>query len=462
MMALLLGTGLFLTLRLRFLPLTRLGYALKLAFFSRSDKNEPGDVSRFQALMTSLAATVGTGNIVGVATAVAAGGPGSIFWMWAAALLGMATKYSEALLAVKYRAPGSDGQMAGGPMYYIERGLGVRPLAVCSAFFTMMAGLGIGSMVQSNAVAASLQSGFRIPPWQTGLILMALTGVVVTRGIRGVARVASLLAPFMALLYVAAGVVIILLNWTLAPAAMLSIVGAAFNGPGETAAGLGGAALGEAVRCGLSRGIFSNEAGLGSSPIADAAAKTDHPGRQALVSMTGTFADTLVICTVTGLVLIIARLKGLIGFHEAPGALLTKAAFNAALPGGAGGWIVSLCMVLFGYSTVLSWVYYGEKSAAYLFGNGRVRAYRWIYVLFLGVGAMAATDMVWVLSDIFNGLMAIPNLIALILLNKMIVQESDDFTRNIYCIEQFGRKREGGIFAVPKGAARKYRSRDHK
>jgi AGCS family alanine or glycine:cation symporter len=317
-------------------------------------------------------------------------------------------------------------------MYYIERGLGIKPLAACSAFFTMMARFGIGSMVQSNSVAASLESGFRIPLWQTGLVLTVLTGLVVTRGIRGIARAATLLTPLMAFLYIAAGVAVILLNLPLVPTARARIVGSAFSGPEGAAAGLGGAAMGEAARYGLSRGIFSNEAGLGSSPIADAAAKTDHPGRQALISMTGAFVDTLVICTVTGLVLTIARLKGMIGFGEAAGALLTRAAFGACLPGEAGGWIVSVCMILFGYSTVLSWIYYGEQSVAYLFGSGWVRGYRWVYVLFLGVGAVAGLNVVWMVSDIFNGLMAIPNLAALILLNKIIVQESNDYTRNNY------------------------------
>ncbi|MDR1204975.1 MAG: sodium:alanine symporter family protein, partial [Peptococcaceae bacterium] len=426
MLALLLGTGLFLTLRLRFMPLTHLGYALKLAYIPRPDADDPGDVSQFQALMTSLAATIGTGNIVGVATAVALGGPGSIFWMWIAALAGMATKYAEAALAVRYRIVGPDGQMAGGPMYYIERGLGIKPLAVCSAFFTIMASFGIGSMVQSNSAALSLELSFQIPPWQTGLVLMALTGVVVMKGIRGIARAAAFLVPFMAILYVAASVTVVALNMASVPGALMSIVVSAFSGPEKAAAGFGGIALNEAMRYGLSRGIFSNEAGLGSSPIADAAARTDHPGRQALISMTGTFVDTLVICTMTGLVLTIARMKGIIGFTEASGVLLAKAAFSVCLPGGRGGWIVPFCMVLFGYSTVLSWIYYGEKSVAYLFGDRWINGYRAVYVLFLGVGAVVELDLVWMLSDIFNGFMAIPNLIALILLNKAVTRESDD------------------------------------
>jgi AGCS family alanine or glycine:cation symporter len=404
-----------------------LKYALKQAFGIRGHSGQ-GDVSPFQALMTALAATIGTGNIAGVATAVSLGGPGALFWMWVTAVLGMATKYAEAILAVKYRVVDAEGRMAGGPMYYIEKGLGLKPLAVAFAAFAVMASFGIGSMVQGNTVAISMRDSFHIPIWCTGLALMGLTGMVILRGVRGVMRAAAVLAPLMAVLYIAAGLIVIILNIEALPGALLSIFRSAFSGPGKLAAGAGGAAM----RYGIARGIFSNEAGLGSSPIAAAAAKTDHPGRQALIFMTGTFIDTLVICSVTGLVLILT------GVHEAPhlrqvtGVLLTGAAFDAGLPGDAGGWIVAVSMILFGYSTVLGWVYYGERSVAYLLGNRAVRGYRFLFLLFLGMGALIKLDIVWARSDVFNGLMAIPNLVGVILLNKIIVQESTDYTKNIY------------------------------
>lgn len=419
---LIVGTGVFLTFRLGFLQIFNLPYALKLVFFPSKDKKqdkEKGDISHFQSLMTALAATIGTGNIAGVASAILLGGVGAIFWMWVAAFFGMATKYAEAILAVKYRVQNKDGQFSGGPMYYIEKGLGWKWLAVLFALFGFLASFGIGNMTQSNTVAASLESSFNVAPWITGLILTILAGLVILGGIKRIGRVASIIVPFMAVVYLLGGLIIIFMNITLVPEAISTIVTAAF-----TNESIAGGILGTAIRYGVARGVFSNEAGLGSAPIAAAAAKTDYPGRQALVSMTGTFLDTIVICSITGLVIVISGLYS--GMESDRSGILTGEAFNAMLPG-VGGYIVTFGIIFFAFTTVLGWSYYGEKCFGYLFGDHNARYYKIVYVLFVFVGAVSQLDLIWGIADIFNALMAIPNLIALLFLSGVIVSETRKF-----------------------------------
>lgn len=421
LLILLVGTGIYLTLRLGFIQITQLPYALKLAFSRQQDKSSEGDVSHFQALMTALSATVGTGNIAGVATAVVLGGPGAVFWMWFAALFGMATKYGEAILAVKYRITNEFGQKSGGPMYYIERGLGWKWLAVLFAVFgTVAAIFGIGNMTQSNSVAEALNKSLGINPWLTGFVLAVLTGLVILGGIKSIARVTSVLVPFMTVFYILGGLIIVLMNISLVPEAFSLIFREAF-----TAESVGGGVLGTAVRFGIARGLFSNESGLGSAPIAAAAAKTDHSGRQALVSMTGTFIDTFVVCTFTGLALVMSGIY--IGADpNADSASLTVQAFDGFLPV-FGNIVVTGGLILFAYSTVLGWSYYGEKCFTYLFSDRSVYVYRAIFVLFTFIGAGLSVDLIWGIADIFNGLMAFPNLIALLLLSGVIVEETKKF-----------------------------------
>ena len=362
MLVLLVGTGLFLTIRLGFYSWYALPYALKMAFSKNQDTESPGDVSHFQALMTALAATIGTGNIAGVATAVALGGPGAVFWMWITALVGLATKYGEAILAVKYRETDERGEMAGGPMYYISRGLGWKWLGALFAVLGALAGFGIGNMVQSNSVAEAMQATFSVPNWITGVVLAVFTAMVILGGIKSIGKVTGYMVPIMAVFYVAGGLIIILTNLSALPAAIGLIVKSAFSGQ-AAAGGFAGSTMLMAMRYGVARGVFSNEAGLGSAPIAAAAARTDHPGRQALVSMSGTFLDTIVVCSITGLVLAVTNVWS----SGQTGAALTTFAFETGLPG-IGRYIVAVGIVLFAYSTVLGWAYYGEKCAEYLFG----------------------------------------------------------------------------------------------
>lgn len=414
---LIVGTGLFLSIRLGFMQFSNLPYALKLAFSKNQDKKSEGDISHFQSLMTALAATIGTGNIAGVATAVVLGGPGAVFWMWITALVGMATKYAEAILAVKYRTVGKNGQMAGGPMYYIERGLGWKWLAILFAFFGAIAAFGIGSSVQSNSVAAAVESSFGINPWITGIVLTIGTGLVLIGGIKSIGKVTSFFVPFMAIFYVLGGLVIILINISELPAAIGLIFSDAFTGQA-----VAGGAIGAVIRYGVARGVFSNEAGMGSAPIAAAAAKTDYPGRQALISMTGTFLDTVVVCSITGITLVMG---GLYTGGETGAALTTKT-FDLLLPG-VGGWVVTLGLIFFAYSTVLGWAYYGEKCFEYLFGTRSIFVYRVIYTTTVLLGAGASLGLVWTISDIFNALMAIPNLIGLLFLSGVVVAETKIF-----------------------------------
>ena len=373
--------------------------------------------------MTALSATIGTGNIAGVATAMVAGGPGAVFWMWVTALVGMATKYAESLLAVKYRTTNDKGEMSGGPMYFIELGLGRnwKWLAIAFALFGTLASFGIGSSVQANTVADTIYANFGIDKWQVGVALTLFTAVVVLGGIKSIAQASSVIVPIMAVVYVVGGIVIILQHIDLVGQAFALIISEAF-----TAQSVGGAVLGTAVRYGVARGLFSNEAGLGSAPIAAAAAKTDHPARQALVSMTGTFLDTIVVCSITGLVLAIGYIHAGDTFGDLKGAALTTLYFNNLMPN-VGGFIVSFGIVFFAYSTILGWCYYGEKCAAYLFGDKFVVFYRIIYTATVMLGTVLTLDIVWTFADIFNGLMALPNLIALLLLSKVVVSETRDF-----------------------------------
>ena len=428
MLVFLVGTGVFLTIVLRGLQFSMLGYALKQAFRPHPKKEDgsdhEGDVSHFGALMTALSATIGTGNIAGVATAVVMGGPGAVFWMWMTAVFGMATKYGEGVLAVKYRKVNERGEMSGGPMYYIEYGLGAKWkwLAFAFALFGTIASFGIGSSVQSNSVAQSIQSSFGIEPWISGVALTAFTAIVILGGIKSIAKVSSVIVPFMALFYVIGGLVIIAMNTHLLLPALNLIFSDAFTGQA-----VAGGALGSVIRYGVARGVFSNEAGMGSAPIAAAAAKTDHPVRQALVSMTGTFLDTIIVCSITGVVLVMGLMgTGEFVKPEITGAALTTQTFNNMLPG-PGGWIVTIGLIFFAYSTILGWCYYGEKCATYVFGDKFVPLYRVIYVATVMMGTVASLDLVWAAADTFNGLMSIPNLIALVLLSGVIVKETKDF-----------------------------------
>ena len=430
MLVLLVGTGIWLTLILRGLQFGMLFYALKQAFRPHPKKDDgsdhEGDVSHFGALMTALSATIGTGNIAGVATAVVTGGPGAVFWMWITAIFGMATKYGEGVLAVKYRVTNSKGEMSGGPMYYIENGLGKKWkwLAFLFAFFGVMASFGIGSTVQANSVAQAVHSSFGIDTWITGVVLTLITAFVVLGGIQSISRVSSVVVPFMAVLYIVGGLVVIAMHFDLLLPALNVIMHDAFSGQA-----VAGGVVGTVIRYGVARGVFSNEAGMGSAPIAAAAAKTDHPVRQALVSMTGTFLDTIIVCSITGIVLVMGILQSNGGAFAVPtlkGAALTTATFDAMLSG-YGGWVVTIGLIFFAYSTTLGWCYYGEKCATYVFGDKSVPMYRVIYVATVMLGTVLSLDMVWAAADTFNGLMAVPNLIALLLLSKVIVQETRDF-----------------------------------
>jgi len=426
LIVLLVGTGIFLTFRLRGLQIRGLIYSLKLAFFQRKeDDKEAGDISHFQALMTALAATVGTGNIAGVATAIVVGGPGALFWMWVTGVFGMATKYAEAVLAIKYREKDEAGLMSGGPMYYISKGLGWKWLGTLFAVFAAIAAFGIGNMVQSNSVAESINTSLGIPHWTTGIILAAFTAMVILGGIKSIGKVTQVLVPFMILIYITGALIILFLNVSALPKIFALIFKSAFT-PSAAIGGFLGAAVMQTIREGVSRGIFSNESGLGSAPIAAAAARTPDPVKQALISMTQTFIDTIIVCTMTGLVIILSGL-----WTSGPtGAELTTLSFNVLLPGSIGQLIVSLSLVFFAYSTILGWSYYGEKSIEYLFTEKAVKPYRIIFVIFVAVGAVLKLEIVWMLADIMNGLMALPNLIGLLGLSAVIVSETNKYYYN--------------------------------
>ncbi|QDI92394.1 sodium:alanine symporter family protein [Salicibibacter halophilus] len=414
---LLVGTGVYLTIRLAFYSFRMLPYAFKLTF-SKQDKESKGDISHFQALMTSLAATVGTGNVVGVATAVVAGGPGAVFWMWMTALVGMATKYSEAILGIKYRQENARGEMSGGPMYYIEKGLGQKWLAVLFAFFAVFAAIfGIGNMIQANAAADVANDVFNVPFWLTGVVFMVLIGLVIIGGIKSIGRVVAFIVPFMIVVYVAAGVFLVVFNADAVGGAFALIFTDAFTGQA-----VAGGAIGTVIQMGVARGLFSNEAGLGTGGIAAAAARTDVPARQALISMTQVFIDTIIVCTVTGLALVMADMYMI----DIEGAALTAQSFDELLPA-FGSVIVAVTLLFFIYSTILGWAYFGEKCFTYLAGTNFTMVYRIVFVLAILPGATLSLDTVWNLGDIFNALMAVPNLIGLLLLSGVVVKETKRF-----------------------------------
>ena len=419
LMILLMGTGLLLSFRLGLIQVMKLPKALQLIFTARS-KGE-GDVSSFQALCTALAATVGTGNIVGVATAIKLGGPGALFWMWLAAFFGMATKYSEGVLAVKFRTYDENGNASGGPMYYIEQGLGkkYKILGVLfSIFGVMTASLGNGTFTQVNAITSIVNVSFGVSVYITAAIITVLTAVVIIGGLRSIANVASKIVPFMAGIYVIATISVLVFYADQLPAAVGLVIEGAFSGT-AAAGGFAGAGIMLAMRSGIARGIYSNESGLGSAPIVAAAAKTKWPAEQGLVSMTGTFIDTIIICTMTGLSIIVSG--AWIG--DVNGAALTEAAFSSAFPVLA-KYILTGGLVLFAFTTIIGWSYYGERCAEYLFGVKCIMPYRICYIILVGLGVFLKLDMVWVIADIVNGLMAIPNLIALIGLSGVVVAET--------------------------------------
>lgn len=418
---LLLGTGIYLTLVLRGIQFRTLIPSLYLALIKRKeDSDQKGDISHFEALMTALSATVGVGNIAGVATAIAIGGPGAIFWMWITGLFGMATKYSEALLAVKYRGTDGYGLMSGGPMYYISKGLGIKWLAVLFAVFASISAFGIGNMVQSNSVADALNTAFGITHWHTGLVICIATGLVLLGGIKSIARVTSYVVPVMICIYVLGALTVIISNLAIVPDAFGLIFYHAFN-PTSAAGGFVGSTIAQTLRIGVARGIFSNESGLGSSPIAAAAARTKDPVKQALVSMTQTFIDTIVVCTFTGLVIITS---GVWDSGET-GAALSSLAFEKDIPLNFGAEIIAISLAFFAYSTILGWSYYGEKAIQYILGDRTIKPYRIIFTVFVFVGAVVKLDLVWTFADVMNGLMAFPNLIALIGLSRVIIKETN-------------------------------------
>ena len=426
LLILLSGTGLYLTLRLGFIQIRYLPRALGYLF--KKDKGGKGDVSSFAALCTALAATIGTGNIVGVATAVQAGGPGAIFWMWLVALLGMATKYAECLLAVKYRVRDKNGFMAGGPMYYIERGLGIKWLAKLFALFgVMVAFFGIGTFPQVNAITHAMQDTFNIPVLVTAIIVTLLVGLIILGGVKRIATASSVIVPFMAILYVTTSLVIILLNIEKVPDAISLIIYSAFD-PQAALGGAVGFTVMKAIQSGVARGIFSNESGLGSAPIAAAAAQTREPVRQGLISMTGTFLDTIIVCTMTGIVLV---LTGAWNTPELAGATVTNYAFAQGLGTSIGATIVTVGLLFFAFTTILGWCYYGERCFVYLVGIRGVKLYRLAYIVLVGLGSFLHLNLIWIIADIVNGLMAFPNLIALIGLRKVVIDETKDYFQRL-------------------------------
>ncbi|MCG6859901.1 MAG: sodium:alanine symporter family protein [Chromatiaceae bacterium] len=469
MLILILGTGFFLMVGLRVMPLIRLTYGFRMLWAGRKEQGE-GDITPFNALMTSLSATIGTGNIAGVGTAIAIGGPGALFWMWCTALVGMATKYAEAVLAVKYREVDEEGNHVGGPMYYIKNGLGRNWIWLGGAFavFGALAGFGIGNGVQANSVADALETKFHIDYWITGVVMAVLVGLVIIGGIRWIAQVAGKLVPFMAIAYVLGGLTVLVINIAEIPGALALILSYAFT-PNAEIGGFAGATVMLAVRFGVARGIFSNEAGLGSAPIAHAAAETDNPVRQGTVAMLGTFIDTIIICTITGLVIVtsgqwrvenpeyvdcvgnggaLARVvSSSWGIEQTKntcvleldgeettfdrvqtGASLSAASFSAELPG-IGGYIVTLGLVLFAFTSVLGWSVYGERCVEYLFGVHAIVPFRVLWVIAIPLGATVSLDFMWLVADTLNALMALPNLIALLLLSPVVFKMTRDYFR---------------------------------
>ena len=422
MLILILGVGLYLTFGLRLLTIIKITFGFDLLWKGRIPGDDKG-ISPFNALMTSLAATIGTGNIAGVATAIFLGGPGAVFWMWMTALVGMATKYAEAVLAVRFRETDERGKQVGGPMYYIQNGLGAnwKWLAMCFALFAGIAGFGIGNMVQANSIANALNANFSIPEWITGVVLVLLVGAVLLGGIDRISTVAGKLVPFMAVAYIAAATLVLLINVTEIPAAFGLIFTHAFT-PSAATGGFAGAAVWAAIRFGVARGVFSNEAGLGSAPIAHAAASTEGPVSQGLVAMLGTFIDTIIVCSFTALAIIAS---GAWTSGET-GAALTSHAFDLALPG-VGGYIIAVALTIFAFTTILGWSYYCERSLQYLFGVKIIMPFRAVWSLAALVGATLKLGFVWLLADTLNALMALPNLVALALLSPIVFKITKEF-----------------------------------
>lgn len=424
MLVMILGTGLFLMLGLKGMPLARLGYGFRMLWQGRKAVGE-GEISPFNALMTSLSATIGTGNIAGVATAIALGGPGALFWMWCTALVGMATKYAEAVLAVRYREVDENNNHVGGPMYYIKNGLGAHWawLGTLFAIFGALAGFGIGNTVQANSVADVLQTNLGVAPLITGGVMAILAALVLIGGIRRIGEVAGKLVPLMAIAYILGGLVVLALHIDAIPAAIGQIVQHAFT-PTAATGGFAGAAVWAAIRFGVARGIFSNEAGLGSAPIAHAAASTDNPVRQGSIAMLGTFIDTLIVCSITGLAIVVTG----VWTSGETGAALSSMAFEQALPG-VGGYVVTFGLAIFAFTTLLGWSFYGEKCVEYLFGVKAITPFRALWVVMIPVGAMAQDQLafVWLVADTLNALMALPNLLALLLLSPVVFKLTRDY-----------------------------------
>ncbi|WP_029654184.1 alanine/glycine:cation symporter family protein [Marinobacter daepoensis] len=417
MLVMILGVGLFLSIGLKLMPIMKLRAGFRLMWSGRArGDDDDGDIPPFQALMTALSATVGTGNIAGVATAVFLGGPGALFWMWLTALVGMATKYSEAVLAVRFREVDERGNHVGGPMYYIRNGLGGKWawLGVLFAVFAAIAAFGIGNTVQANSVADVLESNFDLPHWVTGVVLMFLVGMVLIGGIKRIGQVASALVPFMAVSYVMIGLIVLAINANQIPDAISMVFSYAFS-PAAAEGGFAGAAVWAAIRFGVARGVFSNEAGLGSAPIAHAAAQTRNPVKQGMVAMLGTFIDTIIVCSITGLVIITSG----VWTSGETGAALTSLAFEAGLPG-FGNYVVAIALAIFAFTTILGWSFYGERCIEFLFGIKAILPYRVLWIVAIPIGATISLDFIWLVADTLNAMMALPNLIGLLLLSPVV------------------------------------------
>ncbi len=420
LLILLVGTGILLTIRLNLLQVLKLPKAIKLIF--KANNEGSGDVNSFAALCTALAATVGTGNIVGVATAIGAGGPGALFWMWIAAFFGMATKYAEGVLAIKYRTIDNNGQVSGGPMYYIEKGLGkkFKPLAIFFSISGMLVALlGMGTFTQVNSISSSIELVTGVNPKITSIVVAVLVGIIIFGGIKSISKVAEKLVPLMAMVYIGLTVIILGVNFKELGSAVSQVFSGAFTGTAAVG-GFLGATIAQAIQQGVARGVFSNESGLGSAPIVAAAAKTEWPAEQGLISMTGTFIDTIIICTLTGLTIIVTGQWNVEGLA---GAAVTQAAFSGVF-GNIGPILITICLTLFAFTTILGWCYYGERCLEYLVGVKAIPVYRGVFVIMIALGGFLSLKEVWVIADIVNGLMACPNLIALIGLSGVVVSET--------------------------------------
>ena len=431
LLILLVGTGIYFTFKLNFIQMFKLPLAIKYLFLNDDDKSDneaKGEVSSFAALCTALSATIGTGNIVGVATAIATGGPGALFWMWVAAFFGMATKYAEGVLAIKYREVDENGEISGGPMYYIEKGVGNKFLANMFAFFGIaVALLGIGTFGQVNSISKAALISFNIPIWFTAIIITILVTLVTLGGIKRISNVAEKIVPTMAILYIIGALLVLICNFKAIPSAITLIIKSAFN-PSAALGGTTGITISLAIQMGIGRGVFSNEAGLGSAPIAAAAAKTKYPVKQGLISMTGTFIDTIIICTMTGLAIVLTG-----SFNSGlEGAAMTTFAFENGLPFAIiGKYIVNIGLIFFAFTTIIGWNYYGERCIQYLIGIKGIKFYKIIFIALVGVGPFLSLNLVFIIADIVNGLMALPNLIGLIKLRNIVISETNNFFENI-------------------------------